>query len=124
VLLHGEKSTYQFIEAHTNLLCLLHEVKEAVVHAKARVLATKTCEADGTVIATAERDRRAQAMRHADSRRLTEDLKDKVGEVQEQWRSALGDGIDSVKARTSEWLRETGGWDDALDEGADGFGVG
>ena len=124
VLLHGEKSTYQFIEAHTNLLCLLHEVKEAVVHAKARVLATTTCEADGTVIAASERDRRAQAMRHADSRRLTEDLKDKVGEVQEQWRSALGDGMDSVKARTSEWLRQTGGWEDALDEGADGFGVG
>ncbi|EAQ85269.1 hypothetical protein CHGG_09283 [Chaetomium globosum CBS 148.51] len=30
LLLHAEKSTYQFIESQTNLLCLLHEVREAL----------------------------------------------------------------------------------------------
>lgn len=34
LLQHAEKSTYQFIESHANLLCLLHEVRGAVVRAE------------------------------------------------------------------------------------------
>ncbi|KAJ3489064.1 hypothetical protein NLG97_g6070 [Lecanicillium saksenae] len=117
LLLHAEKSTYQFIESHTNLLCLLHEVKEAVVNGKGRVLETQMQDADGTPVTPATRMARAQKMRHDEGRRLTEDLQEKVREVQEQWNSALGEDLKNVKERTREWLLETGGWDETLEEG-------
>lgn len=120
LLLHAEKSTYQFIESHTNLLCLLHEVKEAVVHAKARVLATQIEDADGASICAEDREKRARSMRKTEDRKLTEDLKEKVRVVQDQWRSGLGDAIVGVKARTGEWLLQTGGWDEALEDGGVG----
>lgn len=116
LLQHTEKSTHQFIESHTNLLCLLHEVKEAVVHAKARVLATRVEEVDGRRIRPEEREERARAMRQSEDRRLTEDLKEKVRVVQDQWNGALGEGIKRVKGRTAAWLVQAGGWDEALEE--------
>ncbi|KAG5995322.1 hypothetical protein E4U52_000135 [Claviceps spartinae] len=123
ILTHTEKSTYQFIESHTNLLCLRHEVKGAVVKAKARVLETQLTEDDGTPISAKERTQRAQLMRQAEDEQLTEDLKEKVRLVQEQWSSALGEGIRSVKMRTKEWLMSTGGWDETLEEGVEFPGV-
>ncbi|KAK8148495.1 hypothetical protein G3M48_009949 [Beauveria asiatica] len=117
LLLHAEKSTYQFIESHTNLLCLLHEVKEAVVNGKGRVLETQVQEADRTPIPPETRLARAQKMRQDEGRRLTEDLQEKVREVQEQWNSALGEELKNVKERTRAWLLETGGWDETLEEG-------
>lgn len=118
LLLHTEKSTYQFIEAHTNLLCLLHEVKEAVVHAKARVLGSQPTEADGTPVNPQQREERSRAMRDTEGRRLTDDLKEKVRIVQDQWNNALAESITNVKERTTEWLLQTGGWDETLMEGA------
>lgn len=120
LLLHAEKSSYQFIESHTNLLCLLHEVKEAVVHAKGKVLETQTAEADGTPIPAAERDTRAQHMRQAEESRLTEDLKEKVRVVRDQWKSALGENVTQVKQRLGEYLLQMGGWDEALEDGGVG----
>ncbi|CAG9943911.1 unnamed protein product [Clonostachys rosea f. rosea IK726] len=117
LLLHTEKSTYQFIEAHTNLLCLLHEAKEAVANAKAKILATQIKEADGTPISPEQREERSRAMRQGEDRRLTEDLKEKVRVVQDQWNNALAQSIASVKERIAGWLLETGGWDDSLVEG-------
>lgn len=117
LLLHAERSTYQFIESHTNLLCLLHEVKEAVVHAKARVLEVQLQDSDGSVLLPEERTSRAQRLRSDDGRRLTEDLKEKVRVVQDQWNSALGNSMKSVKERTRGWLLETGGWDETLEDG-------
>lgn len=114
LLLHTEKSTYQFIEAHTNLLCLLHEVKEAVVHAKAKVLATQTAEADGTPISPQQRDERSQYLRGTEGQKLTDDLKEKVRVVQDQWKNGLAENINDVKERISEWLLQTGGWDETI----------
>src|SRR5690606_22265771 len=37
LLCHAEKSTYQFIESQTNLLCLLHEVKSGVMTTSCRL---------------------------------------------------------------------------------------
>ena len=116
LLLHAEKSTHQFIEAHTNLLCLLHEVKEAVVHAKVRYLSTQLEGADGTPIRLEEREEKAQSMRHSEDRRLTDDLKEKVRVVQDQWQNALGECLTGVKERTGQWLLETGGWDESLED--------
>ncbi|KAH7275852.1 hypothetical protein B0J15DRAFT_383503 [Fusarium solani] len=120
LILHAEKSTYQFIESHTNLLCLLHEVKEAVVHAKGKVLETQTQDENGNPIPKADRDARAQHMRQSEERRLTEDLKEKVRVVQDQWRSALGENITLVKERLGEWLLQMGGWDESLEDGGVG----
>lgn len=120
LVLHAEKSSYQFIEAHTNLLCLLHEVKEAVANAKGRVLETQTEDADGTAISEDQRQERAKSMRQAEERRLTVDLKEKVRAVQEQWSDALGEHIKLVKERLGGWLLQTGGWDESLEEGGVG----
>ncbi|KAF3068291.1 hypothetical protein GL218_08322 [Daldinia childiae] len=109
LLLHAEKSTYQFIESQTNLLCLLHEVKEAVMSARARV-----GEAEG-------HDPRAiEEERAAEQTRLTDDLKEKVRLVQDQWESALGEAMKGVKERVGEWLLSTGGWDESLEDGGVG----
>ncbi|KAH8161062.1 hypothetical protein CIB48_g7186 [Xylaria polymorpha] len=109
LLLHAEKSTHQFIESQTNLLCLLHEVKEAVVSARAKV-----SEAEG-------RDARAiEDERSAERDRLTDDLKEKVRVVQDQWDGAFGDGMQGVKERVGEWLLSTGGWDESLEDGGVG----
>ena len=95
LLLHAEKSTYQFIESQTNLLCLLHEVKEACVSAKAKAM---------------ESDRRDPSrvgeMKGEEGRRLTDDLKEKVRVVQDQWDSALGETVGNVKERVGGWLLE------------------
>lgn len=117
LLLHAEKSTYQFIESHTNLLCLLHEVKEAVVNAKARVLEVQLQDSNGATVTAEQRASRAQRIRDEEGRRLTEDLKEKVRVVQDQWDNALGEGMKSVKERTRGWLLETGGWDETLEDG-------
>ncbi|KAK4111469.1 hypothetical protein N656DRAFT_711978 [Canariomyces notabilis] len=109
LLLHAEKSTYQFIESQTNLLCLLHEVKEACVSAKARVM-----ECDGRDAA------RVAEMRAQEGKRLTDDLKEKVRVVQDQWNSALGETVSGVKQRVGGWLLETGGWDESFEEGGVG----
>ncbi|KAK1755626.1 hypothetical protein QBC47DRAFT_192000 [Echria macrotheca] len=109
LLLHTEKSTYQFIESQTNLLCLLHEVKEACVSAKAKVM-----EHDGRDPA------RVEEMRREEGARLTDDLKEKVRVVQDQWVCALGETVDGVKERVGGWLLETGGWDESFEEGGVG----
>lgn len=118
LLLHTEKSTYQFIESQTNLLCLLHEVREAVTNAKARVIDT---EVDESGAPGAGREGRAEGVRAEDAARLTDDLKGKVRVVQDQWNEALGEAIRQVKERVGGWLLETGGWDEQLEDG--GVGV-
>ncbi|KAI0112590.1 hypothetical protein GGR51DRAFT_46746 [Nemania sp. FL0031] len=109
LLLHAEKSTYQFIESQTNLLCLLHEVKEAVVSASAKV-----SDAEGRDFQAIEDEQRRER------ERLTDDLKEKVRVVQDQWEGALGDGMRGVKERVGEWLLSTGGWDESLEDGGVG----
>ncbi|KAL8393836.1 hypothetical protein RB595_003550 [Gaeumannomyces hyphopodioides] len=135
VLLHAEKSTYQFIESQTNLLCLLHEVKESLATARAkaaqaernvataaeRVLsASAGSEAAAAVVNDDNEDPEVTEMREDESRRLTEDLKEKVRVVRDQWDSALGDCIGGVKERLGGWLLETGGWDESLEDGGVG----
>jgi hypothetical protein len=109
LLLHAENSTHQFIESQTNLLCLLHEVKEAVMGARAKV-----SEAEGRDARSVEEDRKGE------QERLTDDLKEKVRVVQDQWDEGLGNGITGVKERVGEWLLSTGGWDESLEDGGIG----
>ncbi|OAA59878.1 hypothetical protein SPI_06076 [Niveomyces insectorum RCEF 264] len=121
LLLHAEKSTHQFIESQTNLLCLLHEVKEAAVTATARVRALDANNhRDGVAAAPDTTSTETDADDAAERARLTADLQDKVRVVQDQWRAGLGDRIVLVKERVGGWLLETGGWDESLEEGGVG----
>ncbi|KAI4125056.1 MAG: hypothetical protein LQ338_004478 [Usnochroma carphineum] len=100
---HAQKSTYQFIESQINLLCLLHEIKNAAMNARyqARVGQYSPRYEDG---------------RLREEARLTEDLKDKVGVVEGQWKEALGEELMAVKERVRCWLLESWGWDDENDD--------
>ena len=98
---HTEKSTYQFIESQINLFCLLHEIRSCALVARCRV---EELEGDG-----AERQR-------AEERKLTDDLKEKVGMVEGQWQEALGAELREVRERVRGALLEAGGWDDEGDD--------
>lgn len=104
LLRHAEKSTYQFIESQINLLCLLHEVKEGCLAAEGKV---KVMQMEGR---TVEEERRAQ------ERRLTDDLKEKVGIVEGLWEEGLGAELRGVRARVKAWLVRSGGWDEDGEE--------
>lgn len=117
LLVHAEQSTYQFIESQTNLLCKLHEVNEALAHAQARVVAVQ--EGGGGADETA-REERAKQLMHANEKQLTSDLQEKVQVVQGQWQSALGEVLRSTRQTVGEWLLQTGGWDESLEEGGVG----
>lgn len=108
LLEHGGRSTYQFIESQTNLLCLLHEVKTAVTAARARAQESERVaggeEAEAVRVEVAEES-------EAEGRTLTDDLKEKVRCVEEQWESALGGELGQVKGRVRAFLEMDGGWE-------------
>ena len=110
LLQHGEKSTYQFIESQTNLLCLLHEVKSLVTAVKSRVDLAEAAKA-GDVSA----EERVSAEMASEESRLTTDLKEKVRCIEDQWASALGREFDDVKARVKQFLLDQGGWEGVED---------
>lgn len=111
LLAHAGRSAYQFIESQTNLLCLLHEVKTGVMVAGSRLLETQRL-LEGEDLAVV--DEEMKAIRADEERRLTDDLKEKVGLVESQWDEALGKGLEDCKTRVEDFLTEQGGWDDSL----------
>lgn len=105
LLRHAEKSSYQFIESQINLLCLLHEIKEGCLAAECKV---EGMQMEGwTVIEE----------RRAEERRLTDDLKEKVGVVEGLWEEGLGAELRGVRERVKGWLVRNGGWDEDGEEG-------
>jgi hypothetical protein len=113
LLAHAGRSAYQFMESQTNLLCLLHEVKTGVMTAGTRLMDTQR-KLEGEDLAIVDREMRA--IRDDEERRLTDDLKDKVGLVESQWNEALGQGLQDCKARVEKFLLQQGGWDESLKE--------
>ncbi|KAJ4339399.1 hypothetical protein N0V87_003336 [Didymella glomerata] len=113
LLAHAGRSAYQFIESQINLLCLLHEVKTAVMTAGSRLLETQRL-LEGEDLASV--DAEMKAIRADEEQRLTDDLKEKVGLVESQWDEALGQGLSECKTKVEEYLVEQGGWDDSLSE--------
>lgn len=107
LLEHAGKSARQFIESQVNLLCLLHEVRGA--RAKAAVKVARCERGSG------EGESSLEAEVALAERRLDVDLKEKVGEVERQWREALGDGLERCKDGVRSWLVDNGGWVDGLD---------
>jgi hypothetical protein len=113
LLAHAGRSAYQFIESQINLLCLLHEVKTGVMTAGSRLLETQRL-LEGEELAGVNLE--MKAIRADEERRLTDDLKEKVGLVESQWNEALGQGLEDCKTRVEDHLTEQGGWDDTLRE--------
>jgi hypothetical protein len=113
LLAHAGRSAYQFIESQTNLLCLLHEVKTGVMTAGSRLLETQRI-LEGEDLGSVDVEMRA--IREDEERRLTDDLKDKVGLVDSQWDEALGKDLKECKTRVEVFLVRAGGWDDSLKE--------
>ena len=112
LLSHAQKSAYQFIESQTNLLCLLHEVRTTTTKASLKVLEIERAAAnpgDESVITEMEGAMVVQ------EERLTEDLKEKVGEVERQWNEALGEGLEDCRDCVRAFLEESGGWEDGLE---------
>ncbi|KAL9126667.1 MAG: hypothetical protein Q9217_004324 [Psora testacea] len=100
LLSHAEKSTYQFIESQVNLLCLLHEIRTCALTARCIVEANERPMSD------------MKAHQNREEKRLTEDLKEKVGVVEGQWNEGLGEELMGVRERVRERLLEEGGWND------------
>ncbi|KAF2739753.1 hypothetical protein EJ04DRAFT_559655 [Polyplosphaeria fusca] len=113
LLAHAGRSAYQFIESQINLLCLLHEVKTGVMTASIRLLETQRLH-EGDDVSSVDNEMRV--IREDEERTLTDDLKDKVGLVENQWGEALGSGLDDCKRRVEVFLVHQGGWDDGLKE--------
>ena len=109
---HAEKSTFQFIEAQTNLFCLLHEVRSGVLNAKCRATELWRVYKQGEKTELVGAELRAE--REKEERVLTADLQDKVGMVEEQWDEALGRVMTGVKDRVKRVLEEEGGWEEMV----------
>lgn len=111
LLAHAGRSAYQFIESQINLLCLLHEVKTGVMIANSRLLETQRI-MEGEDLERV--DGEMKAIKEDEERRLTDDLKEKVGLVESQWDEALGAGLANCKSRVESFLTQQGGWEDCL----------
>jgi hypothetical protein len=101
LLLHAERSAYQFIEAQTNLHCLLHEVKGGVVTARFRVLGSQ--------------DPHAGERKALEEDDLTRELQGKVSMVENIWTEALGSRIMGTRERVRKFLEAEGGWCEELE---------
>ncbi|KAK6006367.1 hypothetical protein QM012_006777 [Aureobasidium pullulans] len=112
ILMHAKKSAYQFIEAQTNLLCLLHEV-----HTATETAALRLQEIERTTSGESASQVQAEMARFGKQKEqeLTEDLQSKVHEVEGQWREALGASIENCIERVRTWLEHTGGWEESLE---------
>jgi len=110
---HAEKATYQFIESQTNLMCLLHEAMTGVM-----VAGLASWETQGVAEGEKSEDGKLEMeeIRKAEEERLTMDLKEKVNTIETQWRDGLGSGLTGCKDRVEAFLKERGGWDEALKE--------
>ncbi|KAK3709743.1 hypothetical protein LTR37_010770, partial [Vermiconidia calcicola] len=104
LLSHAQKSAYQFIESQVNLLCLLHEVRTATMRSRLRLL-----DIERGAARPDDEELRVQ------EERLTFDLKEKVGEVERQWREALGEMLEECRGRVKGWLEASGGWEEGLE---------
>ncbi|KAL1856569.1 hypothetical protein Plec18170_003537 [Paecilomyces lecythidis] len=109
LLTHAEKSTYQYIESQTNLLCLLHEVKSGVMGANCKLMEAQRIRHGEPEDAVRQEMRESRAQ---EERVLTTDLKDKVSTVEGQWTEALGSQIQGLRERVRDLLIAEGGWEE------------
>ncbi|KAF2478475.1 hypothetical protein BDY17DRAFT_349977 [Neohortaea acidophila] len=112
LLSHAQKSAYQFIESQTNLLCLLHEVRTARAKSQSRLVEIEERSRNVDDVLRKPEMRKGRLEREEV---LTEDLKEKVGEVERQWNEALGEELEACKSKVKMFLEGSEGWEDGLD---------
>jgi hypothetical protein len=110
LLLHAERSTYQFIESQTNLLCLLHEAKTGAMAAEFKLREMESNSNSESPASTVKED--LAKAKSEQEKALTLELKNQVSTIEEQWVEALGSHLESTKQRIKSCLIEDGGWDD------------
>lgn len=108
LLSHAQRSTYQFIESQTNLLCLLHEAKTGVMIARCKLLEAQRLKSGDSEERVREE---IKSVTRREEETLTADLKDKVATVEGQWTEALGSQLADTKRRVEDRLVQQGGWD-------------
>lgn len=113
LLRHAERSSYQYIEGQINLHCLVHEVKTGSLSAHYRADKAQQKMAGNTDVGLTN-------TRNEDEVELTQELKNRASMIEEQWRDALGDLLETVKERVREDLKKRGGWDDVEAEAEEG----
>jgi hypothetical protein len=124
---HGKRSTYQFVEGQVNLLCLMHEVKEAVLLARARVTEGERIDEMEMVMQAANASRHTssstsqtpeseaeQEAQAAEVERLKREIRDQVGSEREAAEEGLTADL-KEKVRCVEEL-----WESALGREMDG----
>ena len=120
LLSHAQKSSYQFIESQTNLLCLLHEAKSGVMVAELKLREYQEVHGANNQPEAVERIKAdiAAAIREQEET-LTTELKDRVETIEEQWDQALGSNLENTKERIRASLMEDGGWEEIEEDGED-----
>lgn len=108
LLSHAERSSYQYIESQINLLCLLHEVKSAVMRGNCKLMEAERIRQGETVD---DVEREMQVSRANEERVLITDLKDRVATVEGQWAEALGSQIQGLRERVKGQLMRENGWE-------------
>ncbi|KAJ5482698.1 hypothetical protein N7539_006144 [Penicillium diatomitis] len=109
LLSHAERSSYQYIESQTNLLCLLHEVRSAVMRASRNLAEAELIWQGKPEDAVREQMQLARADEEVT---LTADLKEKVATVEGQWTEALGSQIQGLRERVKNQLLAEDAWED------------
>ncbi|KAF2674705.1 hypothetical protein BT63DRAFT_419989 [Microthyrium microscopicum] len=113
---HAEKATYQFIENQVGLWCLHNEVSLSVMRASLTVVRAERCVEEDRERDDEELDAEMKEMAVYEEEQLSRQLKDRVNEVESQWKEALGSSLSACLERVEWSLRETGGWDESLRE--------
>jgi len=116
LLCHAEKATYQFIETQVGLWCLSNEVGVSVMRASLSVVRAERCLAEERARDDSNVKAETTELARFEENRLNGQLKDRVGEVESQWKEALGSDLSAALERVEWTLRETGGWDENLQE--------
>ena len=112
LLMHAERSTYQFIESQVNLLCLQHEVRCGILSARSKVQeATHALHHVGLA-----GDEGVRRKREEEEKVLTDELQERVATVENLWRESLGSQLGRVKEGVRSWLVKQGGWEEELND--------
>lgn len=116
LLCHAEKATYQFIENQVGLWCLANEIGVSVMRASLAVVRAERCLAENRGRDDPDVASETTELASFEENRLNNQLKERVGEVESQWKEALGSDLSAAMERVEWTLRETGGWDESLQE--------
>lgn len=109
LLLRPERASYQFIEAQIDLLCLLDEVKTAVVTAR-QSLSQAEKMSEGSDLTTVTTENENEKKEYISSGELDEQIK----LAKEQWHNGLGRNLITCRENVKRFLVGQGAWNEGL----------